>query len=88
VLRGKCSETLPSYSNIARDGDRWHYFVAALLVVSVSMVFPIRNANEYLNNKEANAFGSSNAKYLSVGLDVAQASTTSPTITAIDVVHR
>ncbi|NDE60266.1 MAG: RCC1 repeat-containing protein, partial [Acidimicrobiia bacterium] len=48
-----------------------------LVVATIATIFPIRNATEYLNNKEANAFGSSNAKYLSVGLDFACAITTS-----------
>jgi uncharacterized repeat protein (TIGR02059 family) len=51
--------------------------VFCLLVGTFATFYPIRNATEQLNNKEAIAFGSSSVKYLSVGLDSACAITTS-----------
>ena len=41
--------------------------VFCLLVGTFATLYPIRNATEQLNNKEANAYGSSDAQYLSLG---------------------
>ena len=51
--------------------------VFCLVLGVFATLYPIRNATEQLNNKEAIAFGSSSVKYLSVGLDSACAITTS-----------
>jgi uncharacterized repeat protein (TIGR02059 family) len=41
--------------------------VFCLVLGVFATLYPIRNATEQLNNKEANAYGSSDAKYLSLG---------------------
>jgi len=40
--------------------------VFCLVLGVFATLYPIRNATEQLNNKEANAYGSSDAKYLSL----------------------
>ncbi|NBW92062.1 MAG: hypothetical protein EBR53_06350, partial [Actinobacteria bacterium] len=51
--------------------------VFCLLVGTFATLYPIRNATEQLNNKEANAYGSSAAQYLSLGDGFSCAVTTS-----------
>ena len=41
--------------------------VFCLVLGVFATLYPIRNATEQLNNKEANAYGSSDAPYLSLG---------------------
>ena len=59
---------------------RRHHAQALLwcfVVATIATIFPIRNATEYLNNKEASAYGSSDVKYVSLGDGFSCAVTTS-----------
>ncbi|NBS28272.1 MAG: hypothetical protein EBS70_05255, partial [Actinobacteria bacterium] len=48
-----------------------------LVVATFATTFPIRNASEYLNNKEASAYGASDVRYVSLGDGFSCAVTTS-----------
>ena len=42
-------------------------FAAVVLIAAATLIFPIRNASDQLNNKEASAYGSTFVNYLSLG---------------------